>query len=117
HHWDASDPGSGLFVRKAADMVQSGESFDCVKSGSAVVGSARNVSEEEPSHGGKFGHTASGSAGDLTGEETSPVSGWRECFADENLYAGFPHLALGGELPLAERFVERCRLYRDKMVI
>ena len=87
HHWDASDPGSGLFVRKAADMVQSGKSFDSVKSGSA---------------------------GDLTGEKTSPASGWRECFADENLYAGFPHLALGGELPLAERFVERCRAYKGR---
>ena len=87
HHWDASDPGSGLFVRKAADMIQSGKSFDCVRSGRA---------------------------GDLTGEETSPASGWRECFTDENLYAGFPHLALGGELPLAERFVERCRAYKGR---
>ena len=138
HHWDASDPGSGFLVRKAADLIQSGESFDYGKSGSAVTGnawevseeepfdggksgsavtgSAREVSEEEPYDSGKFGHTASGSAGNQTGEETSPSSGWRECFADENLYAGFPHLALGGELPLAERFVVRCRTYRDRMV-
>lgn len=69
HHWDATDPGSGIFVRKAGDMIREGES------------SART---------------------------------WRECVVDENLYAGFPHLALDGELPLAERFVESCRTYRGK---
>ena len=70
HHWDATDSGSGLFVRKAGDVIREGES------------SART---------------------------------WRECVVDENLYAGFPHLALDGELPLAERFVERCRAYRDTL--
>ena len=69
HHWDATDPGSGLFVRKAGDVIREGESF---------------------------------------------VRTWRECVVDESLYAGFPHLALNGELPLAERFVESCRTYRGK---
>ena len=69
HHWDATDPGSGLFVRKAGDVIREGESF---------------------------------------------VRTWRECVVDESLYAGFPHLALDGELPLAERFVESCRTYRGK---
>ena len=69
HHWDATDPGSGLFVRKAGNVIREGESF---------------------------------------------VRTWRECIVDEQLYAGFPHLALNGELPLAERFVESCRTYRGK---
>ena len=69
HHWDATDPGSGLFVRKAGNVIREGESF---------------------------------------------VRTWRECVVDESLYAGFPHLALDGELPLAERFAESCRTYRGK---
>ena len=39
---------------------------------------------------------------------------WRCGFADENLYAAFPHLHLGGELPLAERFVETCAERRKR---
>ena len=34
---------------------------------------------------------------------------WRCAFAAPRLYAGFPHLPLGGETPLAERFVRTCR--------
>ena len=71
HHWDATDPGSGLFVRKAGNVIREGESF---------------------------------------------VRTWRECVVDEKLYAGFPHLALDGELPLAERFVESCRAYRERII-
>ena len=34
---------------------------------------------------------------------------WACGYADESMYAAFPHLHLGGALPLAERFVQRCR--------
>lgn len=34
---------------------------------------------------------------------------WRCAFAAPRLYAGFPHLPLGGETPLAERFVRMCQ--------
>ena len=34
---------------------------------------------------------------------------WSCAFATPRLYAGFPHLPLGGETPLAERFVRTCR--------
>lgn len=34
---------------------------------------------------------------------------WSCAFAAPRLYAGFPHLPLGGETPLAERFVRTCR--------
>ena len=38
---------------------------------------------------------------------------WRCGYAGETLYAGFPHLSMGGEFPLAERFVEACTNYAD----
>ena len=34
---------------------------------------------------------------------------WPCAFASPRLYAGFPHLPLGGEAPLAERFVRTCQ--------
>ena len=34
---------------------------------------------------------------------------WPCAFATPRLYAGFPHLPLGGEAPLAERFVRTCQ--------
>ena len=33
---------------------------------------------------------------------------WRCGYTSKSLYAAFPHLHLGGELPLAERFAEAC---------
>ena len=33
---------------------------------------------------------------------------WRCGYTNKSLYAAFPHLHLGGELPLAERFAEAC---------
>lgn len=36
---------------------------------------------------------------------------WRCCYATPSLHAGFPHLHFLGELPLAERFVERATIY------
>ena len=39
-----------------------------------------------------------------------PGGGSRPCaWAGPRLYAGFPHLSLGGETPLAERFVRMCQ--------
>ncbi|MBQ9249287.1 MAG: cobyrinate a,c-diamide synthase [Oscillospiraceae bacterium] len=38
---------------------------------------------------------------------------WRCGFVSDSLYAAFPHLHLGGELPLAERFVEACAKGKD----
>ena len=36
---------------------------------------------------------------------------WRCAHVTEWLYAGFPHISLGGEIPLARRFVEAACLY------
>ena len=38
---------------------------------------------------------------------------WRCGYMGDSLFAAFPHLHLGGELPLAERFVEACIRYAD----
>lgn len=38
---------------------------------------------------------------------------WRCGIVGANLYAAFPHLHFGGELPLAERFVEKAKEWRE----
>lgn len=39
---------------------------------------------------------------------------WSFGMAGENLYAAFPHLHFGGALPLAERFVQKAKEWREK---
>ena len=39
---------------------------------------------------------------------------WGCGYADESMYAAFPHLHLGGEIPLAERFVQTCIQFKNK---
>lgn len=34
---------------------------------------------------------------------------WKCAYVSESMYAGFPHISLGGDVPLAERFVERMK--------
>ena len=48
---------------------------------------------------------------DLRAEKTDGRS-WGCGCADRTVYAAFPHLHFGGELPLAERFAEACVKYR-----
>ncbi len=50
---------------------------------------------------------------DLLAEKPNGRS-WRCGYTNEHLYAAFPHLHLGGVLPLAERFAEACRIWREK---
>ena len=50
---------------------------------------------------------------DLAAEKADGRS-WRCGRVTETLYAGFPHLHFGGELPLAERFVKACLAYGEK---
>ena len=47
---------------------------------------------------------------DLLAEKADGRS-WRCGQVSDTLYAGFPHLHFGGELPLAERFVKACAEY------
>ena len=65
--------------------------------------------EEIPAHEFHYwDSTACGS--DLQAEKKSGKS-WRCGTVNGSLYAAFPHLHLGGELPLAERFVKACASY------
>ena len=41
---------------------------------------------------------------------------WPCCFTSPTLYAGFPHLCFAGETPVAERFVEQCANYGNKIM-
>ena len=49
---------------------------------------------------------------DLRAEKPSGRS-WQCAYATPTLYAGFPHLPLGGALPLARRFVEAAVRYKE----
>ncbi len=39
---------------------------------------------------------------------------WRFGYVGENLYAGFPHLHFGGEIPMGERFFEAAEKYSGR---
>ena len=51
---------------------------------------------------------------DLLAQKPGGRRSWRCGIAGENLYAAFPHLHFGGEIPLAPRFVQRARDWREK---
>ena len=42
---------------------------------------------------------------------------WPCGYAGKTMYAAFPHLHLGGETPLAERFVKACRSVTDTICL
>ncbi len=50
---------------------------------------------------------------DLTAVKPSGRS-WRFGYANESVYAAFPHLHFGGAFPLAERFVAAAQAYRER---
>lgn len=67
--------------------------------------------EQIPAH--EFHYWDSSENGtDLTAEKADGRS-WRCGRVTDTLYAGFPHLHFGGELPLAERFVKACSKYEE----
>lgn len=70
--------------------------------------------EEIPAH--EFHYWDSSANGtDLLARKANGKS-WECAYCSEHLYAGFPHLHFGGSLPLAERFVEAGRSYRQKQL-
>lgn len=50
---------------------------------------------------------------DFTAEKANGRS-WRCGFAGKRLYAAFPHFHWGGEIPMAERFVQEAAAYREE---
>lgn len=68
--------------------------------------------EEVPAH--EFHYWDSTANGEeLTAVKPSGRS-WRFGYANENLYAAFPHLHFGGAFPLAERFAAAAKQYRER---
>ena len=53
--------------------------------------------------------------GTALGASKESGAGWRCGFCSETLYAAFPHLHFGGELPLAERFVQVAKKYKERL--
>ena len=72
--------------------------------------------ESAPVH--EFHHWDSTNAGDALRME-KPVTGrnWRCGFANDTLYAAFPHLYFWGRPELAERFVSAARRYHGKAAV
>ncbi len=68
--------------------------------------------ERIPAH--EFHYWDSTAGGTALWAEKADGRSWRCAYAGENLYAGFPHLHFGGELPLAERFVEAAQSFAGR---
>ena len=62
--------------------------------------------ETVPAH--EFHYWDSTDCGTALGAFKADGREWPCVFADEKLYAGFPHLHFGGAAPLARRFVKAC---------
>ncbi|WP_283124272.1 cobyrinate a,c-diamide synthase [Angelakisella massiliensis] len=69
--------------------------------------------EQVPAH--EFHHWDTDCNGEsLEAVKASGQGSWRCAFTGENLYAGFPHLHLGGKLPLAARFADTAARWQPK---
>lgn len=51
---------------------------------------------------------------DFLAKKPTGQTSWRCGVAQETLYAAFPHLHFGGELPMAERFVQKAKEWKKK---
>lgn len=65
--------------------------------------------EPVPAH--EFHHWDSTECGDGLTARKYDGRNWKCGFVNDRLYAGYPHLELGGDVPMAERFVRACREY------
>ena len=65
--------------------------------------------EPVPAH--EFHHWDSTECGDALTARKYDGRNWKCGVVNDRLYAGYPHLELGGDVPLAERFVRACREY------
>ena len=63
--------------------------------------------EPVPAH--EFHHWDSTECGDALTARKYDGRNWKCGVVNDRLYAGYPHLELGGDVPLAERFVRACR--------
>ena len=68
--------------------------------------------EPVPAH--EFHHWDSTECGDGLTARKHDGRNWKCGVVADRLYAGYPHLELGGDVPLAERFVRACREYAER---
>ena len=68
--------------------------------------------ESVPAH--EFHHWDSTECGDGLTARKYDGRNWKCGVVNDRLYAGYPHLELGGDAPLAERLVQACLEYADK---
>lgn len=92
-------PGEGY---RTGRLQRFGYQWLCPESDSLLF----RAGERIPAHEFHYWDSTAGGT-DLPVEKADGRS-WRCGYASGSLYAAFPHLHLGGELPLAERFVKAC---------
>lgn len=74
-----------------------------------------NAGEEVPAHEFHYWDTDRNGE-DMEVRKPGKEGSYRECYVNENLYAGFPHICLDTELPLAERFVKAAVRFRSERI-
>ena len=102
--------GCGVFRGRAAACDRPVRFGYCVmkaKNNSVLF----NKDEEIPAHEFHYWDT-DGNGNDMMISKPGKDLSYEECFVNENLYAGFPHVCLDTYLPLAERFVKAAAKFR-----
>ncbi len=98
-------PGGGV---PTEGLVRFGYAVLCPESDSLLFRAGDRI----PVH--EFHHWDSTNPGTDLQVEKADGSSWRCGICDDFLYAAFPHLHLGGELPLARRFTDAARAYHKE---
>jgi len=65
----------------------------------------------ESLHAHEFHYSDSDNCGDTFTAENGREEQWNEITADENIFAGYPHIHLWSAPSAAENFVQKCRIY------
>ncbi len=66
-------------------------------------------------NGHEFHYSDSTNNGDtFTVAKASGTKSWEAVYTTPNLYAGYPHIHLWGNVDFARNFVKACKVYRDK---
>ncbi len=118
--WLSSEKDSMLFKRGERIPAHEFHYYESTVLGEDLIAiKARALDEKEDDNVGNAGDIRETDnikgAGGIKGRENFGEIGFTKQitmgYSNEALYAGFPHLELSGELPLAERFIEKAREY------
>ena len=99
-------PGSGYRTEK---LQRFGYQYLKAEENSLLFRSGESV----PVH--EFHYWESTAPGTVFRSEKPNGKTWRCGYAGNSLYAAFPHLYFGGELPLAKRFVKACETWKASL--